>query len=117
MEEKPQPVKKAQTSDLEETLISVWRQTLIKEQTSVTLSGKSYPVTRTSKLGLREVDFEFEGDTVRGLEQNPETTSQWAELAREGKKVMQFLDLNTGKYIANVADWKLKFYGRNNDNQ
>jgi hypothetical protein len=59
---------------------------------------------------LREVDFRFEGKTLRGLEQNPKTTSRWARLAQEGKKVMQFLD--AGRYIAVVVDGKVQFYGR-----
>jgi hypothetical protein len=47
---------------------------------------------------------------LRGLEQNPNTNSRWAQLAREGKKVMQFL--SDGRYIANIVDGKLQFYGR-----
>jgi hypothetical protein len=37
------------------------------------------------------VDFVFDGNEIRGLEQNPDTRSEWAKLARSGKKVMQFL--------------------------
>jgi hypothetical protein len=59
---------------------------------------------------LRDVDFEFEGQMLRGLEQNPNTGSRWAELAREGKKVMQFLI--DRQYVANVVDGKVQFYGR-----
>ena len=95
---------------LEERLISVWRQALIEESRTVTLESKSYPVRRTSRSKLREVDFEFEGQRFRGLEQNPKTSSRWAQLAREGKKVMQFLI--DRKYIANVVDGKVQFYGR-----
>jgi hypothetical protein len=46
---------------------------------------------RTPKRGLRQVDFVFDGNEIRGLEQNPHTKSRWARLARSGKKVMQFL--------------------------
>jgi len=59
---------------------------------------------------LRGVDFEFDGRMLRGLEQNPNTNSRWAKLAREGKKVMQFL--SGGKYVANVVDEKAEVYGR-----
>ena len=38
---------------------------------------------------------------MRGLEQNPETASRWAQLARQGKKVMQFLQGR--RYIAVVV--------------
>jgi hypothetical protein len=59
----------------------------------------------TQKRKLRELDFVFEGNKIRGLEQNPETKSRWAEMVRSGKKVMQFL--SEGRYVANVADEKV----------
>jgi hypothetical protein len=98
------------TANFEETLISVWRQALVEDRRTVTLEGVQYPVRRTSRSKLREVDFRFEEQTLRGLEQNPKTNSRWAKVAREGKKVMQFL--SDGRYIANVVDGKLQFYGR-----
>jgi hypothetical protein len=55
------------------------------------------------------VDFMFEDNEIRGLEQNPATRSQWAQMARSGKKVMQFLV--EGRYVANVVDGKPTFYG------
>jgi len=93
---------------LEQTLISVWRQVLVEEAKTVTVNGLSSPVRRTSRSKLREVDFQFEGQTLRGIEQNPNTNSRWAQLAREGKKVMQFL--SGGRYIANVVDGKVHLY-------
>ena len=92
----------------EETLIEVWRQTLVENATVVELDGSRYPVRRTPKRGLRQVDFVFEGNKIRGLEQNPDTRSEWAKLARSGKKVMQFL--NGGRYVAVVVDGKVKLY-------
>ena len=50
----------------------------------------------------------FEGNEIRGLEQNPQAKSRWAQMARSGKKVMQFL--SDGRYAANVVDGKVKFY-------
>jgi hypothetical protein len=44
-----------------------------------------------------------------GLEQNPDTKSHWAQMARAGKKVMQFL--SEGRYVANVVDGKVTLYG------
>jgi hypothetical protein len=52
----------------------------------------------------------FDGNEIRGLEQNPETKSRWAQLARSGKKVMQFL--GEGRYVANVVDGKVTLYNR-----
>ena len=96
-------------ASLEETFISVWRQTLVDDAKSVTLDGHSFPVRRTSRSRLREVDFRFEEHDLRGLEQNPETSSRWAQLARQGKKVMQFL--HERRYIAVVVDGKVRLYG------
>ena len=96
-------------SSIEETLIDVWRQALVENTNVVELGTERDPVRRTPKRGLRQVDFEFDGNEIRGLEQNPETKSQWAQLARSGKKVMQFL--SDGRYVANVVDGKVTFYG------
>jgi hypothetical protein len=94
----------------EETLIEVWRQVLVENAKSVELGSERYAVRRTPKRGLRQVDFMFDGNEIRGLEQNPETKSRWALMARAGKKVMQFL--NAGRYVANVVDGKVTTYGR-----
>lgn len=94
----------------EETLIEVWRQALVENARVIVLGSARYNVSRTSKRGLRRVDFLFDGNELRGLEQNPETKSRWAEMARSGKKVMQFL--SEGRYVANVVDAKLNYYGR-----
>ena len=97
-------------ASLEETLISVWHQALVEDARSVRLVNRSFPVRRTSRSRLREVDFQFEGYELRGLEQNPKTASRWAQLARQGQKVMQFL--HQRRYIAVVVDGKLQFYGK-----
>ena len=100
----------AMKSSFEETLIEVWRQALVENAKAVALGTERYPVRRTPKRGLRQVDFVFDGNEIRGLEQNPETKSRWAQLARSGKKVMQFL--TGGRYVANVVDGKVTFYGK-----
>lgn len=93
----------------EETLIEVWQQTLLVNAKTVELGAEAFPVRRTPNRGLRQVDFTFEGNEIRGLEQNPQTKSRWAQMARAGKKVMQFL--SEGRYVANVVDGKVTFYG------
>ncbi len=75
---------------VEDILISVWPQALGEEARTVTVGGKRFPVRRTSRSRLREVAFRFEDHALRGLEQNPKTTSRWARLAREGKKLCSF---------------------------
>jgi hypothetical protein len=99
----------AETS-FEKTLISVWRQALVENADVVELGTGRYLVRRTPKQSLRQVDFVFDGNEIRGLEQNPKTKSRWAELARSGRKVMQFL--SEGRYVANVTDGKATLYGR-----
>ncbi len=96
-------------ASLEETLISVWRQAMVEDAKVVTLEDKEFPVRRTSRSRLREVDFQFEGLELRGLEQNPTTGSRWAQLARQGKKVMQFL--KERRYVAVAVEGKVQFYG------
>jgi hypothetical protein len=95
---------------LEEVLISVWQQVLVENVRIVNLENTSFPVRRTIRSRLREFDFKFESHELRGLEQNSKTGSRWANLAREGKKVMQFLQQR--RYIAVVAGGKVQFYGR-----
>jgi hypothetical protein len=75
---------------------------------TVTLNDESYPIRRTSRSKLREVDFRFGDTALRGVEQNASTNSRWAKLAREGKKVMQFLA--DGRYVAAVVDGKVTLY-------
>ena len=96
-------------ASLEETLILVCRQVMVGDTNIVALGDEKFPVRRTSRSRLREVDFQFEGHELRGLEQNPETGSRWAGLAQQGKKVMQFLKQR--RYVAVVVDGKVQFYG------
>jgi hypothetical protein len=74
----------------EQMLVEVWRQALVENAAVVELDGKRYSVRITPRKGLRQVDFIFDSNEIRGLEQNPDTKSRWAMLARSGKKVMQF---------------------------
>ena len=92
----------------ERALIEVWRQSLVESAKSVELGTERFPVRRTPKRGLRQVDFVFEGNEIRGLEHNPQTKSRWAQMARSGKKVMQFL--SEGRYVANVVAGKVTLY-------
>lgn len=81
---------------------------MVDKTRTVEVDGKTYAVCETPKSKLKQIDFRFEGRELRGLEQNPNTKSRWAKLAREGKKVMQFLE--AGRYIAVVADGKIQIY-------
>ena len=94
----------------EQTLIDVWRQALVENANVVELGTERYPVRHTPKRGLRQIDFIFDGNEIRGLEQNPVTNSRRSQMARSEKKVMQFL--SEGRYVANVVDGKVTLYGR-----
>jgi hypothetical protein len=92
-------------ASFEQTLVEVWRQPLLENAKTVVLRAESFPVRRTAERVLRQVEFTFVGNEIRGLEQNPDTESRWAQMARSGKKVMQFL--SEGRYVANVVDGKV----------
>jgi hypothetical protein len=98
------------TSSFQQTLIEVWRQALVENTKVVELGTEHYPVRLTPKRRLRQVDFVLDGNQIRGLEQNPDMKSRWAQMARSGKKVMQFL--SGGRYVANVVDGKATLYGK-----
>lgn len=95
---------------LEEALVSVWRQIMVEGAEAVELGGQTFQVRATPHKNLRQVDFSFESRMLRGLEQNPSTRSRWAEMARGGTKVMQFLE--SGRYLGVVADGKVTMYGK-----
>src|ERR1700730_334112 len=97
-------------SALDQTLLSVWQQALVERKKRVRVGDDSYPVQHTAKSKLAQVDFEFDGQRIRGLEQNPATASRWAELARNGAKVMQFLI--GGRYIAAISDGKITHFAK-----
>jgi len=96
-------------SELRDIQIDVWRQALVDGANYVQIGDEKYPIRQTSRRRLKQVDFRFEDHELRGLEQNPDTKSQWAKMAREGKKVMQFLD--GGRYVAVVVNGEMKTYG------
>jgi hypothetical protein len=93
-----------------ETLIAVWRQALVDEADVVKLGSERYLVTRSKAKMLRQVIFDVDGNSMIGIEQNPKTKSRWAQLARSGKKVMQFLQDH--RYVAVVADGRVTLYGK-----
>ncbi len=94
---------------LAETLLTVCQQALVEKAGSLQLGEKSYPVESTPRKALRTVDFTYGEHAITGIQQNPRTQSQWAQMAREGKAVMQFSC--KGRYIGVVADGKLTRYG------
>lgn len=87
---------------LEDALLTVYRESLVGNKKTVALENRHLPVRSTAKRKLKQIDFQFDGRELRGLEQNPDTKSRWAKIPRDGKKAMQFLE--RGKYVAVVAN-------------
>ena len=96
------------SSAIDDAFLSVWRQALVEQKKIITVGDSTFSVRRTTKQRLAQIDFELDGIEFRGLEQNPQTKSRWAKMAREGAKVMQFL--RAGRYVGAVADGVLKQY-------
>jgi hypothetical protein len=94
------------SSAIDDTFLSVWRQALVEQKKIISVGDATFSVRRTAKQRLAQIDFELDGVEFRGLEQNPQTKSRWAKMAREGAKVMQFLQ--AGRYVGVVADGVLK---------
>ncbi len=97
-------------ASFDQVLKTVWRQALVENADVVKLGAERYPVTRSKAKRLRQVAFVFDGNTIMGIEQNPKTKSRWAQMARAGKKVMQFIQ--GGSYVAVVADGKVTMHGK-----
>jgi len=93
---------------LEAALISVWQQALAEGKARVELEGKDYPVTTLRAKRLRMTEFTVGPYHLVAIEQNPQTSSRWAALAREGKRIMQIRC--QGRYVANVCEGKLLRY-------
>ncbi|PYV18830.1 MAG: hypothetical protein DMG21_03875 [Acidobacteria bacterium] len=93
---------------LGEALVEVWRQALENGKDTVELDGERFRVNTTRGKGLRIVSFKVGSHGFDGIEQNPQTSSRWAELAREGKRIMQFSV--SRRYVANVCEGKLLRY-------
>jgi hypothetical protein len=51
----------------EQILIEVWRQTLVENAKVVELWADRFPVKDTPKRRLRQADFVFDGNEIRGL--------------------------------------------------
>jgi hypothetical protein len=91
-----------------DALIEVWRQALEEGKETIELAGERFRVKTTKGKGLRIVSFRAGAHGFDGIEQNPKTSSRWAGLAREGKRIMQFSV--SRRYVANVCDGKLLRY-------
>jgi hypothetical protein len=79
---------------------------------AVELEGRRYPVKRSSSQRLRMVTFVTNGSEFTAIEQNPEKPSRWGQLAREGRKVVQFKSVKTNRFVAVAVDGQVRGYGK-----
>jgi hypothetical protein len=56
-------------------------QALVENAKDRRVRQSALPIRRTPKRRLRHVDFVFDGNEIRGLEQNPDAKSRWAQMA------------------------------------
>lgn len=104
--------KEAASDAFQAALVSVWRQVMEEGKRVVELEGQSAPVTFTRAQKLRQVRFRADDRWLLGIEQNPKTASRWAQLARQGKRVMQFIEEQPRRYVAVVVDGRVILYGK-----
>ena len=53
-------------------------------ENTIEIENESYKINTFAKSGLKYVDI----DEFRFVEQNPNKSSKWAKMAREGKKIV-----------------------------
>jgi hypothetical protein len=80
--------------------------------TEVAVEERTFRVTCTGSRRFRTVRFMAGGREYQAIEQNPEKPSRWGQLARAGRQVVQFRDLQTHKYVAVAVDGEVREYGR-----
>jgi len=78
-------------------------------QTTFRSKARSIQFVRRQNGDSSKLTSRFDVHELRGPEQNPDIKSKWSAMAREGKKVMLFLDGD--RYVAVVVDGKMKMYG------
>ena len=54
-------------ASFDEVLKAVWRQALVKNADAVKVDAERYPVTRSKTKRLRQVEFDFDENTIIGL--------------------------------------------------
>ncbi|TXT58959.1 MAG: hypothetical protein BAJALOKI1v1_1510004 [Promethearchaeota archaeon] len=81
-----------------EKLLRRVHKAIFSDKISVEFEDKTYPISKTSKKGLRKLYI----DDYFFIEQNPNTKSHWAEKAQKGDEITWAIKDNS--YIANIHD-------------
>ncbi len=82
---------------------------LLKVMASQVVSGVGVMKT-VSGLKLKTFVDNATGQKLVAIEQNPKTSSIWAQKARDGAAVVQFKDVSTNKYVAVSVDGNITPY-------
>jgi hypothetical protein len=73
--------------NLEEAIIELWRQVLLEDAKSLTLSSECFPVRTTPQSRLRQVDFVFDGIEIHGpLRQKSNAIPQQQPIHRQRRR-------------------------------
>jgi hypothetical protein len=78
----------------------------------VSVHGQGLRVDRTGSRRFKTLQFEMNGRVYQAIEQNRQKPSRWGQLARAGHQVVQFRDIESGKYVAVAVDGKVMEYGK-----
>jgi len=84
-------------ANLEEYSLQIFK-ALFSKQSEVEVAGESFPIKDFKSKKLRYVDLYG----FRFIEQNPAKASKWAQMAREGTKIMWVF--RGRSYYARVLD-------------
>ena len=90
-------------------LSSIAKQLMTSDEVEV--EGKRHRVRRTTRQGLRCVNFMLADREYAAIEQNPDKPSEWGRLAVSGHQVVQFKDVLTNRFVAVSVDGQVKEYG------
>ena len=98
-------------SDLDTNLLSAIATQLMAGK-EVSVGGQDLEVERTGSRRFKTLQFEMNGRLYQAIEQNRQKPSRWGQLARAGHQVVQFRDIESGKYVAVSVDGKITQYGK-----
>ena len=97
-------------TEVEKILGSVAAQLMNGEE--LILEDQRIRVKRVGSGRLRMVQFKLNGRVLEAIEQDWGKPSRWEKLAREKHQVVQFLDVETHKYVAVSVDGEVREYGK-----
>lgn len=101
--------REAELPELETHILSSVARQLMNRRW-VKIGEQRLPVRRTSRKYLKIVNFAMNGLEYVAVEQNAAKSSYWAQLARKGHEVVQFIDVSTGRFVAVAVDGIVRVY-------